>query len=217
MRGGEGKNKGRKKNSYYRLVLLSFGLARSPNIITAIIRKRARKNADAHRRFLLFLPTHSSTRVYAQARLPIVEVSATATSNAIRSRENRRRRRNRETRRKKERIEHSHAYIEQQCAVVVVVIVMSQFDRNNCLIWTRKMINEHKHSFRERTRHWSEYLMCIYLNMVERFFFVVVFLRYLDFDFFFSFAFFSPSSDYQSSIFLLLMSSSSKCVMDVSR
>jgi hypothetical protein len=56
----EGKNKERKKNSYYRLVLLSFGLARSPNIIIAIIRERARKNADAHRRFLLFLPTHSS-------------------------------------------------------------------------------------------------------------------------------------------------------------
>jgi hypothetical protein len=42
------KNKERKKNSYYQLVLLSFGLARSPNIIIAIIRERARKNANAH-------------------------------------------------------------------------------------------------------------------------------------------------------------------------
>jgi hypothetical protein len=47
----KGKNKERKKNSYYRLVLLSFGLARSPNIIIAIIREQARKNADAQRHF----------------------------------------------------------------------------------------------------------------------------------------------------------------------
>jgi hypothetical protein len=84
----KGKNKERKKNSYYRLVLLSFGLARSPNIIIAIIREQARKNADAPTSFLPLLPTHSSMYVYAQARVPTDEVSATeepaVTSNAIR-------------------------------------------------------------------------------------------------------------------------------------
>jgi len=65
------RKKERKKNSYYRLVLLSFGLARSPNIIIAIIRERGRKNADAHRRFLPFLPTHSSMCMRRRAFRPM--------------------------------------------------------------------------------------------------------------------------------------------------